>query len=200
MLLTISNRLHSWAKGWVVISIFASIIIFMAVTLPLLDRIYPAAGEMESLDDPVFHTAEEVFLIIESWGESGRTYQLWFHLTWDLIFPIMGFLFVALLISWLLQRGFKPDSKIKRLNLVALGSVFDLLENICLAILIVIYPTSVVAIAWLKTLFTISKYAYGIPMIVTLLIGLIHAAMNRFKVQEASSNNNWYSSHPVHHH
>lgn len=185
MLSTLSNRLHTWAKGWVVIAVFAAIVIFMAVTLPFLGRIYPAGSEMVSLDDPVFYTVKEIFSIMESWGDDGRTYQLWFHLTWDLIFPVLGFLFVALFISWLLQRGFRPDSKVQKLNLLALGSVFDLLENACLVSLIVVYPALPVAIAWLKTVFTISKYVSGIPLIVMMLIGFIKAAMNRFKIQEA---------------
>jgi FtsH-binding integral membrane protein len=139
---------------------------------------------MVSLDDPVFYTQEEVFSIMESWGDVGRTYQLWFHFTWDLIFPILGFLFVALFISWLLQRGFRPESKAQKLNLLALGSVFDLLENICLVSLIVMYSDRPVAIAWLKTIFTMSKYSFGIPILLMILIGFVKAAMNKFKVQE----------------
>ena len=185
MLSTLSNRLHSWAKGWVVIIVFVANVGFIAVTLPLLGRIYPAGSELVSLDDPVFHTAEEIFSIMESWGDGGRTYQLWFHLTWDLIYPVLGFLFVALSISWLLQRGFKPGSKLQRLNLVALGSVFDLLENICLVGMIVVYPAQPAVVAWLKTIFTMSKYGYAIPLILVVLIGLVAAARNRFRVQEA---------------
>lgn len=127
MLSRLSNRLHAWAKGWLILSVFAALVLFMAITLPLLSLIYPAGDEMVSLDDPVLYTPEEVFSIVESWGDGGRTYQLWLHLTWDLIVPILGFLFVGLSISWLLQRGFRPGSKLQKLNLLALGSVFDLL-------------------------------------------------------------------------
>ena len=131
-MLKLSDRLHTQAKGRLILSIFAALVLFMVITLPLLSRIYPAADEMESLDDPVFYTPDEIFSTMESWGEDGRNYQLWLHLTWDLIFPIMGFLFISLFISWLLQRSFGPESKLQRLNLLALGSVFDLLENVCL--------------------------------------------------------------------
>ena len=185
MLSTLSNRLYIWAKGWVVITVFAAIVLFMAITLPFLGRIYPAGSEMVSLDDPVFYTAEEIFSIMESWGDGGRIYQLWFHLTWDFIFPVLGFLFVGLTISWLLQRGFGPGSKLRRLNLVALGSIFDLLENICLVSMIVVYPAQPRVVAWLKTIFTMSKYSYAIPLILIVLIGFVAAAMNKFRAQEA---------------
>lgn len=185
MLSRLSARFHAWAKGWLILSVFAALVLFMAITLPLLSLIYPAADEMVSLDDPVFYTPEEVFSIVESWGDGGRTYQLWLHLTWDLIVPILGFLFVGLSVSWLLQRGFRPGSKLQKLNLLALGSVFDLLENICLMIMIVVYPVRPVAVAWLKTIFTMNKYGFAILIILLVLIGLIKAAMNRFEVQEA---------------
>ena len=185
MLSRLSDRLHAWAKGWLILSVFAALVLFMAITLPLLSLIYPAGNEMVSLDDPVFYTSEEVFSIVESWGDGGRTYQLWFHLTWDLIVPILGFSFVGLFISWLLQRGFRSGSKLQKLNLLALGAVFDLLENICLVSMIVAYPARPVAVAWLKTIFTMIKYGFAIPIILLIVIGLYKAARNRFKIQEA---------------
>ena len=186
MLSKLSDHFHAWAKGRLILSVFAALVLFMVITLPLLSLIYPAADEMVSLDDPGFYTPEETFSIMKSWDDGGRTYQLWFHLTWDLIFPILGFLFVGLSISWLLQRGFRSGSKLQSLNLFALGSVFDLLENICLVSMIVVYPARPVVVAWLKTIFTMSKYGFMIAIILVVLVGLVAAAMNRFKVQEAA--------------
>lgn len=187
MLSKLSDHFHTWAKGRLILSIFAALVLFMVFTLPLLSLIYPAADEMTSLDNPVFYTPEEAFSIVESWNAGGRTYQLWFHLTWDFIFPILGFLFVGLSISWLLQRSFRPGSKLRRLNLFALGSVFDLLENICIVSMIVVYPARSAVVAWLKTIFTMSKYGFMISIILVVLVGLVAAAMNRFKVQEAAT-------------
>jgi hypothetical protein len=183
----LSDHFHTWAKGRLILSIFAALVLFMVITLPLLSLIYPAADEMISLDNPVFYTPEEAFSIVESWNAGGRTYQLWFHLTWDFIFPILGFFFVGLSISWLLQHSFRPGSKLRRLNLFALGSVFDLLENICIVSMIVVYPARPAVVAWLKTIFTMSKYGFMISIILVVLVGLVAAAMNRFKVQEAAT-------------
>lgn len=187
MLSKLSDYFHARAKGRLILSVFAALVLFMAITLPLLSTIYPAADEMVSLDDPVFYTPEEVFSIVESWDDGGRTYQLWFHLTWDLIFPILGFFFVGLSISWLLQRGFRLWGKLQKLNLLALGPVFDLLENLCLAIIIAVYPDQPVAIAWMKTISTMTKYSFLILIILVVLISLVAAAMTRFKVQEVGT-------------
>jgi hypothetical protein len=188
MLSRLSDRLHDWAKGWLILSVFAALVLFMAITLPILSFIYPAGGEMVSLDDPVLYTPEEVFSIVDSWGSGGRNYQLWFHLTWDFMFPILGFLFIGLFISWLLQRSFKPGSKLQKLNLLALEAVFDLLENVCIVSMIVVYPAQPVALAWLKTIFTMIKYGFMIPIIFLIVIGLFIAARNRFKIQKEMTN------------
>jgi hypothetical protein len=187
MLSRLSDHFRAWAKGWLILTTAAVLVLFMAITLPLLGRVYPAADEMVSLDDPVYYTPEEVFAVVESWGDAGRTFQFWFHLTWDFIVPVLGLLVVSLSISWLLQRGFRSGSKLQKLNLLALGSVFDLLENLCLAIIIAVYPAQPVAVAWMKTISTMSKYGFMLSIILVVLIGLFAAAMNRFKVQEAAT-------------
>jgi hypothetical protein len=50
---------------------------------------------------------------------------------------------------------------------------------------ILVYPAQPKVAAWLSAISTAGKYTMGIPIVLLLLIGLIKAAMNRFKVQEA---------------
>jgi hypothetical protein len=91
----------------------------------------------------------------------------------------------GLSISWLFQRGFKLDSRMQKLNLVpVLGGFFDVMENIWIMIMILVFPAQPTVVAWLSTISTMGKYILGIPIVLLLLIGLIKAAMNRFKVQE----------------
>jgi hypothetical protein len=183
MLYKISNWFHSRAKGRLILSVLGSFVIFMGVLLPIFNHIYPASVKMISLDDPVFYTPTEIFSIVESWGNDGRTLQFWFHLTWDFIVPILGLLFIGLFLSWLLQRSFKPESKLQKLNLVALASIFDLLENFCIAIIILAYPVRPMVIAWMKIVFTLSKYGFGVLIILLILAGLVITAKNRFRIQ-----------------
>jgi hypothetical protein len=183
MLSKLSDRFYTWAKGRLILGIFAAFVLFMGVTLPLLSHLYPDEMKLESLDDPVFYTPGEIFSIIESWGAEGRSFQLWFHLTWDVVVPVLGFLSIGLSLSWLFQRSIKPGSRLRRLNLLALASGFDLLENFSQAALIVAYPSRPAWVAWLKTIFTLSKYGFGIVIILLLLIALALAAKSRFKIQ-----------------
>lgn len=184
LLSKLSNRLHAWAKGWLILSVLAAFFLFTAVIWPLLSRRLPASAEMESLDGPVFYTPDEIFSIVESWGAVGRTQQMWFHLTWDVVVPVLAMLLFGLSLSWLFQRGFEPGSKLQKMNLLALGGTFDLLENVFIVTMIIAYPAQPVAVAWLKTFSTTIKYGFALVWIPLLLIGLVKAAVNRFKVRK----------------
>ncbi|MBI9049204.1 MAG: hypothetical protein JEZ00_07285 [Anaerolineaceae bacterium] len=182
MLNKFSNRLYASAKGWGILALIVGFVLFFSITLSLLPTVIPASETMVSLDDPVFYTPEQVFSILGDWEATGRIQQLWFHMTWDVIVPVWSFLIIGLSSSWLLMRGFTPDNKWRKLNLVAFVSAFDLLENFSLAALILVYPAQPAWLAWLKTGFTMTKYACGVLIIGVLLVGLIGAVRNKFRV------------------
>jgi hypothetical protein len=182
MLGKLSDRFYAWAKGRLVLAVFAAFVLFMSVSLPVLSHFYPDEMSLKSLDDPAFYTPAEIFSILEAWGAEGRTFELWFHLTWDLVVPVLGFFLFALSLSWLWMRSVPPGSRLRRVNLFALGSGFDLLENFSQVVLILAYPSRPAWAAWLKTIFTLSKYGFGIAIILCLLIGLVLAGRNRFRV------------------
>jgi len=76
--------------------------------------------------------------------------------------------------------------KMQRLNLVpVLGGFFDVMENVWIITMILVYPARPTVVAWLSTISTMGKYIMGVPIVLLLVIGLVKAAMNRFKVQEA---------------
>jgi hypothetical protein len=183
MLSKLSDIFYTRARGRLILAVFAAFVLFMGITLPLIPHFYPASSKMESLDAPVFYTPGEIFSILDSWGAEGRSYQRWFHLTWDVVVPVLSFLFIGLSLSWLLLRATQPGSGLRRLNSLALASGFDLLENFALAVLIVAYPSRPAWIAWLKSIFTLSKYGFGMVIILLILILLVKVGINRFKVQ-----------------
>ena len=184
MLTRLSNFLHTRARGRLILALIAAFTLFMGISLPVLSSRFPDEMSLKSLDDPVFYTPGEVFSIIEAWGSPGQAFQLWLHLTWDVVVPVLGFFLFGLSLSWLYQRGARAGSLLRRLNLLALGSGFDLLENFSQAVLIVAYPARPGWIAWLKTLFTLGKYGFLVLIALALLIGLVLAGRNRFKVQK----------------
>jgi hypothetical protein len=178
MLSKISDRFHTWAKGWLILSIIAAFVLL--VNLPLAD---PTLVNM-SLDGQFAYTPEQAFSMVASYGDAGRVQMIWIHLA-DFILITLYTAMFCLSISWLFQRGFKRDSKMQRLNLVPLlGGLFDVMENIWILALILAYPAQPEAVAWLSTVFTTGKYIMGIPIVLLLAVGLVKAAMNGFTVRQ----------------
>ena len=181
MLAKISRLFHSWARGWLILALFAAFVVFVAVTLPVLQA--APGGSIVSLDAQLFYTPEKAFSTVASYGDAGR-FWIRIYLTWDVVNPILYTLAFSLLISWLFQRSFKPGSKLQNLNVLPVGAgLSDLLENICIVTLLTLHPARPAVVAWLSTVCTMSKMGFLGVSTVLILVGLVKAAMNRFKKQ-----------------
>ncbi|MFW9906743.1 MAG: hypothetical protein ACFFFH_20725 [Candidatus Thorarchaeota archaeon] len=174
-----SERLQQWSTRKNILIILTLFILFI-FSLPILYLLYPPANDMKSLDDPVIYTTAEIYEILESWGETGRFYQMWFHVTWDLAVPILYALFLAFILSWLFQQSLKPENPLQKSNLLAiLGGMFDLLENLSIFTLILSYPNQIELLALFKNCFTALKYLLGIVIFCLIFLGLLILARNR---------------------
>ena len=181
MLSKLSRLFHYWARGWLILALFAAFVVYVAATLPVLQA--APGGNIEALDARFFYTPEEAFWTVASYGDAAR---LWtrIYLTWDIVNPILYTLAFSLFISWLFRRSFKPESKLQKLNVLPAGAgLFDLLENIGIVTLLTVYPTQPVVVAWLSTVCTMIKVSLLGVSVLLILIGLVKAAMNRFKKQ-----------------
>ena len=190
MLNNISEKFHSWATGW-------RVIILMIADGLMAGYIMPAAGAIMALaannsvlplDLMFFYTPEKAFEMIEKYGQEGRAIYMRVELTADLIYPIIYTLFFGLLISWLFQRGFKPESPMQKWNVMPLGAwFFDLLENIGIVSMLSMYPAQPAALAWLTMILGSVKWAFAFISIGLILIGLVRALMNGFRKQAPST-------------
>ena len=128
------------------------------------------------MDARFFFTPERAFSTVASYGDAAR-FWIRIYLTWDIVNPILYTLAFSLLISWLFQRGFKPESKLQMLNVLPAGAgLFDLLENIGIVTLLAIYPAQPVIVAWLSTVCTMIKVSFLGVSTLLILIGLVKAA------------------------
>ena len=181
MIAKISTLFHSWARGWIILALTATFVIFIAITLPVLQA--SPGGSIESLDARFFYTPEEALSTVGSYGEASG-FWIRIYMTWDLVNPILYTLIFGLLISWLFQRSFRPGSKLQILNVVPVGAgLFDILENISIVILLLAYPAPPAVVAWISTVFTTSKTILLAVSALLILIGVIGAALNGFKKQ-----------------
>lgn len=187
MLNMISEKFHAWAKGRWVLVMFIADALMAGYVMPLAAGImaFAANNSVLPLDLMFFYTPEQVFAMIDKYGEAGRSIYWKIELTADIIYPIIYTLFFGLLMSWLFQRGFKSNSAMQKWNLMPVGGwFFDLLENIGIVAMLSLYPTKSTALAWLTMIFGSLKWAFALVSIVLILVGLVRAALNGFRKQE----------------
>ena len=186
MLNTISQKFHAWATGWRVVLLLIADGIMMGYIMPLAGGIlaFAANNHVTPLDLMFFYTPPQAFEMIDKYGEAGRALYFKIELTADIIYPIIYTLFFGLSISWLFQRAFKSDSPMQKWNATPVGAwFFDLLENIGIVSMLAMYPSKPAVLTWLTMIFGLIKWAFAFGSIALVLIGLIKAAMNRFRKQ-----------------
>lgn len=178
MLNQLSAYIHRQTHKRLLIGLLAGLAIVVAL-LPVLYTFFPAGTRVPALDAPEWQSSEQVQDILQAWGPQVRNLQVWFHLTWDIAFPVLMLLCSALLISWFTQKAWPADSPLQKLNLLSLGVVFDLLENGCIVLLIARFPDISPTLALLKSLFSILKYGFLILISITLVVSIVKAYQNK---------------------
>lgn len=186
MLNRISSKFHAWAKGWLVFVLMLLDGFFMGFIMPLIGGLMKdGTGMQQPLDLQFFTPPEKMFAIVESYGEYTRIFYRGVELTVDILYPIIYTLAFGLLLSWLFQRGFKPNSKMQKLNVMPLGMwLFDLLENLGIVTLLSTFPAQMTAVAWLTTIFTMIKWTFAGASMLLIVVGLVMAAKNGFRKRE----------------
>jgi hypothetical protein len=187
MLNTISQKFHAWTTGWRVLFLFIATAVMTGYIMSVVSAILELAANNSvlPLDLLFFYTPAEAFAMLEKHGAAGRALYLKGELIIDLPYPIIYTLFLGLLISWLFQRAFSPDSKMQKWNVTLMGAwFFDLLENIGIVSMLAMYPSPAVLLAWLTMVFGLIKWAFASFSIGLVLVGLVKAAMNRFQKRE----------------
>lgn len=145
---------------------------------------FAANASVMPLDLMFFFTPEQAFNMIEKYGPDGRALYTKIQLTADIIYPIIYTLFFGLLISWLFQRGFKPESNMQRWNAMPVGAwFFDMLENLGIVTMLTMYPAKPAVMAWITMIFGSLKWAFAFGSIGLVLAGLVRAIMNGFQKQ-----------------
>jgi hypothetical protein len=158
----------------------------MFYVMPLAAGImaFAANNSVMPLDLMFFYTPAQAFEMMDRYGKAGRSVYLKIELTADIIYPIIYTLFFGLLLSWLFQRAFKPESKMQKWNVMPVGAwFFDLLENVGVVSMLMMYPSKPDVLAWLTMLFGLLKWAFFLVTMGLVLVGLVRAAMNRFRKQ-----------------
>jgi hypothetical protein len=183
MMASLSNFFIRYAKGWIILVAFVTVLLFEAVVLPGAQAtIEAASGGTGPLDLQFFYSPSTANETIASYGDAGRAAYRTTELTADLLFPIAYTLFLALSITWLFQRAFDKGSAVQYLNLAPVGAwVFDLLENVGVVILLNSFPNQPFVVTLLTTVFSGLKWVFVFFSAILLIFGAVAYIVSRFR-------------------
>ncbi len=132
------------------------------------------------------YTPQQIYQMAADYGANGRQAYIQARWTFDLIFPLVYVSFLAVGISWYLNRlpGWVDTCKLASL-LPILAGVFDFLENIGTSLTMAIYPQRLPALLVLASLSTPLKWILvGLSTACYLVLGtaaLVAGIKNRAK-------------------
>lgn len=189
MLKNLSELLYRISKWWVALLSLIVFAGFIATVLPdQAAKADAAYGEdAESPDSSFFYTADQLYAMAESYGDSGRAAYVQARFTFDVIWPLVYTAFLATSISWVLGKAFAPESRWRLANLVpVIGMLFDYLENIAAALVMMRYPDPTPVVDSLASVFTMIKWTFVNGSFVVLLLGAVIAIVVWLREKTAS--------------
>jgi hypothetical protein len=165
----LTQRTATRRRAWGCLVLLLSVMVLVNLTdLPFTGprlRHLTAGGAF--LDLRLFYTAQEAWNAISGYGVAGRSACLGFYATWDVAIPLLVFIFSAMSLTLLWGN----QGACRFLLLAPLAAlVFDLLENILLAIAIINFPgpsTLLAAGAGVATLLKWLAYAISVGLVLT---------------------------------
>lgn len=178
MIKTLSDLFYRYASGWLIGAVLLVFVGFVALTLPELTAV---SHNIEGLDTQFFYTPPQAFANVAAYSDEARTTLNRFHLTADIVNPILYSTLLALLLSWLFQRSFMAAPGRRLLNIFPLAALlFDVLENLAITRMMMAYPAQPVWAAWVATVSTMFKFSILYASLVLVLIGVAGALLARF--------------------
>lgn len=149
-------------------------VIFTYADVPFgLARLERISGGLRILDLQPYYTPGMAYRFLDAYQEEGRRVYLSI-LTADLFYPLVYSLFLALAISWVFRRAFKPENPAQFLNLLPfVAALLDYVENMGVYTLLRHYPERLEDVAQRTAYFSAAKLMLSNICVLALAIGVI---------------------------
>jgi hypothetical protein len=177
MAANVSHWIQKISSGWVTLATLILFILFIILVLPSqASQAEVESGGAESPDLSLYYTADQLYQLAESYGESGRAAYVRARFTFDLIWPLVYMVFLSTAISWVFQRAFPLENPLQRANLLpVLAAIFDYLENVSTSLVMARFPELTPILDVLAGVFTSLKWLSLTSSFLILVIGLFVA-------------------------
>ena len=169
-----NDFLDKLATGWNILLLFMFFMLVTTLFFPWFSDVLGVPEEgVETIDLQFTYSPQELYRMLENYGEQGRRVYAISHLSSDVIFPVIYAFLFSLSITYTFRRAFSlssPLQKFKYLPFLLLG--FDLLENILLVILLLAFPQPLTALALMAGLVTAIKWILSGLVVLLPFVGL----------------------------
>jgi len=164
-MLTVSVKLHTMMKkiatwpAWVGSLILVVAGYFISTgTFIGADHVRAASGGTPMLDTFFFYTPGRAYELLTAMGEAGRSAYLSANLV-DFFFPPCYTLFFVTSLAMIYTFIYEPEDKRNWLVLVPFGAMLaDYGENICVRLMLLVFPTVIMPAAQAASLLTPLKF------------------------------------------
>jgi len=132
-------------------------------------------GGTSILDITTGYTVDEAYDLLESLGDSGRQHYLSRIIPIDFVFPISYALFFVSILTMLIRANYKVRRNLQLLGLIPITClIFDYAENICVINLLMNYPTRLITLTNVSSMFTQIKFAmFGVSILMIVVFGVM---------------------------
>ena len=170
-----STLLYKISKGWVALVVLVGFLLFTALVLPAQSaRSVTGMEDVGSPDLSFFYTPADLYRMAEAYGPAGRQVYVQARFTFDLAWPAVYTVFLAVAISWVFGKAFPEGSRWRLANLVPFfGALCDYLENLATSFVMLRYPERTPGVDILAPAFTVVKWALVGGSFVVLLAGVV---------------------------
>jgi hypothetical protein len=170
--------LKRWANWKVITALAVLFLVFDFFVLPALAS--PGGKSLPVLDLRFWYTPQQAFDAISQYSPQARQASVITHLTVDVIYPLIYGLLLSLLLIVVFREA--PPAQQNQFPLFPWRAVIaDLLENIGLAAMFMLYPSQFLLLSWVTAVFTALKWLQIGFSILVLLVGILLLILRKWK-------------------
>ena len=146
---------------------------FNALIFPILLAAVTQNSGVGLPDNQFYFTPVQFFERLQDYGENGRQAYLIMLATADIIYPLLFTIFLSFSITLALKQSFPLASPIRRTQLFPLSMLlFSYIENLSLALLINLYPSQPIWLAWFASANNTLKWCFAFFSAIALIMGI----------------------------
>ena len=174
---------EKWANWRSILALFALQMLFNLVIMPGISS--SNTNDLPILDLHFWYTPQRAYEIIGAYPSELLRSAAIGRLTVDMVYPLVYGFLISFLLIVTFRRAFPKSNFADLAVFIPLGGVLgDYLENISLSTMYLSYPTELIPLAWMASVFTATKWTLIGTGFVLVLVGAVKLAFDGLKTSD----------------